>query len=194
MTYVQKGSAALLLAGLLTAGCQQLPGDERGQGAVIGGVGGAAAGAAIGGERHRVLGALLGGAAGAAGGYVVGAHVDRVRGGDQEAAVAAARRAETRPVTVEEALAATTADINQDGFVTLDEVIAMQRAGLSDQEMIQRLRATGQIFELSPEQQRQLANAGVSQNVINQMETINQDARQQILGGAGGTQPVGRIP
>ena len=36
-------------------GCEDLPGDEKSQGAVIGGVGGAVAGAALGGEYNRLL-------------------------------------------------------------------------------------------------------------------------------------------
>ena len=51
------GVAAALLG---TTGCQQLPGSPGTQGAAIGGVGGAATGALIGGEHHRLLGALVG--------------------------------------------------------------------------------------------------------------------------------------
>ena len=54
-------------------GCENLPGDEKTQGAVIGGAGGALAGAAIA-KDNRLLGGLIGGALGAAGGYVVGGH------------------------------------------------------------------------------------------------------------------------
>src|SRR5206468_3037042 len=49
------------------AGCENLPGNKKEQGAVIGGVGGAVAGAAIG-KHNRALGALIGGARGAGGG------------------------------------------------------------------------------------------------------------------------------
>jgi len=157
---------------LLAAGCSNLPGTSKQQGAVIGGAGGAVAGAAIGGEKHRAAGALLGGILGAGGGYVIGAHTDKTST-DTERARQADQTAQTQPATPEQARASTTADLNHDGFVTLDEVVAMRKAGLSDQEMINRLRATGQVFDLTPEQQRFLLDQGVSQSVVSQMQNLN---------------------
>ncbi|MDB6016101.1 MAG: hypothetical protein JWR19_590 [Pedosphaera sp.] len=167
---------AILTCGI--AGCQNLPGTKQSQGAVIGGLGGAAVGAAIG---HNALGAVLGGALGAGAGYVVGANSDRIMGRDQASAAAATQNAQTRPATAQDVMNSTTADLNKDGFVTLDEVAAMRAAGLSDDQMLQRLRATNQIFELTPSQQSYLRDRGVSNYVINQMQTINQDKRQQLL-------------
>ena len=46
-------------------GCSNLPGNEKEQGAVIGGAGGALAGAALAGKDDRLIGALIGGALGA---------------------------------------------------------------------------------------------------------------------------------
>jgi hypothetical protein len=150
-------AAAMLLS---TVGCEDLPGTRSQQGAVIGGAGGAVAGAVIGGERHRWLGALIGGALGATGGYLIGA--------------------ETRPATAEEAAAATTADVNKDGFVTLDEVVAMHKAGLSDEELIKRLDATDQIFELTAEQRRYLLDRGVSRTVVDRLPELNREQRDNI--------------
>jgi hypothetical protein len=79
-------------------------------------------------------------------------------------------------------MAATTADVNGDGFVTLDEVVAMRQAGLSDQQMLERLRLTGQVFELTAEQEQHLRSQGVSAHVVNQMQDINRDLREQLLG------------
>jgi len=169
-------SAALLFS---TTGCQNLPGQPSTQGAVIGGVGGAAAGAAIGGEKHQVMGALLGGALGAGAGYVVGANSDRIMNRDARGAAEATETAQTRPATAADARTATTADLNRDGFVTLDEVTAMSDAGFSDAEMIDRLQTTGQVFELTPEQERFLGSRGVSQRVISQMQNLNRQARDQ---------------
>jgi hypothetical protein len=160
-------------------GCEQLPGGPREQGAVIGGAGGAVAGAAV--ASNPLLGALVGGALGAGGGYLIGAHVDRVRQNDRDEAIAAAQRAQTNPATAEQARQAETADINQDGFVTMDEIIAMDQAGFNDQEMIQRLEATGHIFELTPEQENYLVQRGVSPTVVNQMREINREQRDQLL-------------
>src|SRR5205814_7192521 len=135
----------------------------------------------LGGEHHRLLGALLGGAIGAGGGYVVGANSDRILNRDTGAAQEAMQRAQTAPATPEQARSAPTADLNGDGFVTMDEVIAMRQAGLSDQAILDKLRATGQVFELTPAQQQYLINNGVSQNVVNQMPQLNREVRDRLL-------------
>ena len=166
--------AALIIIG--GAGCENLPGSPGTQGAAIGGVGGAAAGAAIAGEDNRLLGALLGGAIGAGGGYLIGANSDKIMNQDKAGAERAVQTAQSAPATAQQAANAATADVNNDGFVTLDEVIAMEQAGLSDQAMIDRLRATGQVFELTASQQDQLRQHGVSNDVIAQMSNLNRQA------------------
>jgi hypothetical protein len=163
-------------------GCENLPGDRGTQGAVIGGVGGAAAGAAVAGSGNRLLGALLGGALGAGGGYLVGAEIDKVDRRDREGAVEAVQRAQNNPATPEQARAAATADVNGDGFVTLDEVVAMRQAGFGNDEMIRRLEATGQVFELNAEQEQYLIGRGVDRPVIVAMREINRAERERILG------------
>jgi len=170
-----------------------LPGTPAAQGTAIGGVGGAVAGAALGGEHHRLLGALLGGAVGAGGGYLIGANSDRILHRDSAAANDAMQRAQTAPATPEQARTAPTADLNGDGFVTMDEVVAMRQAGLTDEVMIERLRATGQVFELTPDQQRYLHDHGVSDYVISQMTEINRDVRDQLLSSQPGG-PIARPP
>lgn len=173
---------ALAASVALFTGCQNLPGSKGTQGAVIGGTGGAAVGAIAGGENHRLLGAIVGGAIGTAGGYVVGANSDRILGRDQISAEDASRASQDHPATRDQALTAATADLNKDGYVTLDEVIAMKDAGLSDVQMLDRMRATGQVFELTPEQRQNLISHGVSGFVVDQMESINQSTRNQVLG------------
>lgn len=168
-------SKRLLLTGLLPffiVGCSNLPGNEKQQGAVIGGASGAAVGAAVA-KNHRALGAIIGGAAGAAGGYAIGANKDKITGKDNKSAEEAARKSEQNPATKDQAFKATTADINGDGFVTLDEVVAMKDAGLSDDEMIRRLKATNQIFDLTEDQKKSLRDRGVSEKVINQLADLN---------------------
>jgi hypothetical protein len=158
-------------------GCEDLPGDEKSQGAVIGGIGGAVAGAALGGEDNRLLGALIGGALGAGGGYLIGSQIDKAD--DEDDAVEANRRARENPVTMEEARRANTADVNNDGYVTLDEVVALEKAGLEDDEIIRRLERTDQFFELTSEQEDYLADRGVSNRVIDRMEEINPEVRDR---------------
>ncbi|HEX2239371.1 MAG TPA: hypothetical protein VHJ19_13835 [Gammaproteobacteria bacterium] len=64
----------------------------------------------------------------------------------------------------------------------MDEVVAMDKAGLSDKEIIDRLKATGQVFALNSEQKDRLLKAGVSPEVVSAMGNINQQEREQLLG------------
>ena len=187
--YSVYGLAGVVL--VAATGCENLPGDEKAQGATIGGVSGAAVGAAVGGE-NRLLGALLGGAIGAGGGYLIGANWDKIRGKDSDGAESASKEAQAQPATVEDAQRATTADLDSDGFVTMDEVVAMERAGFSDEKILDRLRATGQVFELTTEQKNYLRSRGVSDNVITELATINQGQKEELLRSESGSQVIGR--
>lgn len=179
-TITASASIALLAFGSL--GCENLPGNRQTQGAVIGGVAGAGAGAVVGGEDNRLLGAIIGGALGAGGGYLIGAHTDWFGDPDAESqAREAVREAQADPATADDVSKSSTADLNQDGFVTLDEVIAMERAGLSDAEILVRLRLTDQVFELNRSQRSQLIAAGVSAEVVDEMPRINRIERDEIL-------------
>src|SRR5687768_18287195 len=160
-------------------GCESLPGNEKEQGAVIGGAGGAAAGAALY-KKNRLIGALIGGALGAGGGYLIGAKVDKTRDDgdrdkDRDAAIKASERAEKNPAKAEDVDRSRTADLNDDGFVTLDEVVAMRNANLSDREMVDRLERTDQVFELTEYQKDYLRTRGVSDEVIREMLNMNKD-------------------
>jgi len=167
-------AAALLVS---TVGCENLPGNKQSQGAVIGGATGAAVGVAV--AKNNLLGALIGGIIGAGGGYLIGANIDKITGKDQAGAEQANKRAQSNPATADQAKNATSADINHDGFVTMDEVVAMKKAGLSDNEMLNRLRASGQVFELTEQQKQSLLTQGVSQNVVDTMPTLNREAREK---------------
>jgi hypothetical protein len=165
-------SAALPLG--FVAGCESLPGNEEQQGAAIGGAGGAAAGAALY-EDNRALGALVGGLLGAGGGYVVGTQLDKNESDAEEAA----QRSQQNPVTVDDVQASNSADIDGNGFVTMDELIAMREAGLSGDEIIQRAEATEQVFELNRAQTRELAEAGYADATLDRLEEVNRNLRQR---------------
>lgn len=172
----------VLFTGLLSislVGCSSLPGSDKQQGAVIGGATGAAVGAAV--TKNRALGAVIGGAVGAAGGYVIGANKDKIIGKDKNGAEEAARKSEQTPATPDTAKSATTADVNNDGFVTMDEVVAMKEAGLTEDQMIERLKSTGQVFDLTEEQKQYLQSKGVSARVVNEMTTLNKEVRDEVL-------------
>jgi hypothetical protein len=167
-------TASIALAPL--AGCENLPGNKKEQGAVIGGVGGAVAGAAIG-KNNRALGALIGGALGAGGGYLIGANLDKNKDQNKtkDEAVKASENAQKNPATAADVKDSSTADLNDDGFVTLDEVVAMKDAGLSDKEMIKRLERTQQYFELTDEQTKYLRDHHVDDKVIQAMRDMRPD-------------------
>ena len=158
------------------AGCENLPGNKKEQGAVIGGVGGAVAGAAIG-KNNRALGALIGGALGAGGGYLVGAKLDKDKDKNKtkDEAIKASENAQKNPAKASDVKDSSTADLNDDGFVTLDEVVAMKDAGLSDKEMIKRLQRTQQYFELTDEQMKYLRDHSVDDTVIQAMRDMHPD-------------------
>jgi hypothetical protein len=174
-------AAAAALLGL--AACENLPGTRTQQATGAGAAAGAAVGAAV--SDNDLIGALLGGAAGAAGGYLIGARTDWFDGDDEARSAAARRameRAEEDPATAADVERSRTADLNDDGFVTMDELVAMEEAGLSDDEMIERLEATGQVFELDAEQRRSLMDAGLSRQLVAEIQEINRDERDRVLG------------
>src|SRR5947209_3076616 len=113
--------------------------------------------------------AKIGADLGPAGGWLVGVSSEHLARDSAAQADEANRRAEQRPASPADVKAAATADLNQDGFVTVDEVLAMKRAGLTDSEMIQRLRATGQGFSVTDRQQQYLRDRGIDQIVIDAM-------------------------
>jgi hypothetical protein len=171
---------SVFLAPVTMTSCEMLPQDPGARGAVIGGVGGAAVGAIIARE-NRLLGALIGGAIGAGGGYLIGANTDLLRDRDQDSAAEAARKAETNPAQPADVHRTDSADLNNDGFVTMDEIVAMERAGLADGEIIRRLERTGYVFELTRHQQDYLREHGVSERVITAMPEINREERERLL-------------
>lgn len=179
-----------LVVSLPLASCENLPGSRTQQSTAIGAAAGAAAGAVIAGEGNRIVGALIGAALGGAGGYLLGAKTDWFEREDgDEHAVAAVEDARRSPATATDVERASTADLNDDGFVTFDEVVAMEQAGLSDSEILARLRATDQVFDLNADQRKALLEAGVSPVVVAEMPRINQAEKNRVLASE---QPLGR--
>lgn len=148
---------AVVVAIALTNGCRSLPGTNEQQGAVIGG------------------------AAGAAGGYLLGANADKIIGRDKDAAQAAVNNAQREPATASQARNSSSADLNSDGFVTMDEIVALREANLTDEQIILRLRATDQVFDLTPSQENELLTRGISYEVIDAMKEVNREERQRLL-------------
>ena len=165
-------SALAISAGL--AGCSTAPGNSKQQGAVVGGATGAAVGATV--TKNKALGAVIGGAVGAAGGYVVGGktgHLDK-KDSDNSTTTAPAD-------SLERAVTTATADANRDGFVTLDEIVAMEKGDVTDDEMIRRIQVTGLTFDLNDEQRKFLSERGVSPYVIDRLPSLNRAAGSAVI-------------
>jgi hypothetical protein len=109
---------------------------------------------------------LTAGQLGIGGGFLIGADPRNVREHVTAQAIAAAEKAEQSPTPIQLVHESETADLNHDGYVTLDEVLAMVRSGLSDKEIGDRLRATHYLFEITPQQERYLTDRGVSLEVV----------------------------
>jgi hypothetical protein len=141
---------------LLLAGCA----SHADRGAGIGGLGGAGAGALIGGASgHGAEGALLGGALGMLAGSEIGAAADR-RDAAANAALAQANS----------------------GAVTSADVVAMVQNGVSEEVIATHIRTNGVRARVQPGDLITLRNQGVSDYLINAMQTAH-------IGGAA-PQPV----
>jgi len=141
---MKKKSLLILSSLLLLVSCE----TKTGTGALAGGAIGAGAGAAIGGGQ----GALIGGAVGAVAGGLVGAALDEQDRKNME---------QNSPRTLNR--------IDRGDQLSIQDVKNMSKNGLSDEVIINQLKATNSTFELSSDEIIDLKNAGVSQRVINYM-------------------------
>jgi outer membrane lipoprotein SlyB len=124
--------------------------SKAGSGAAIGGGLGAASGALITGG--RVEGALIGGAIGAVGGAVIGSALD-----EQD------RRA------LHQESSRSLKKIDKGEPLSIQDIKAMTRAHLSDDVIIDQIRATQSVFYLTSQEIIDLKNAQVSSRVIDYM-------------------------
>lgn len=164
-----------VLAAAILVGCARLPYQRTTETSVAGAAAGAAVGAVLAGDDDQMLGALLGGVLGAATGYVIGAETGWFGEGNEKAFDQTVNRARNDPATVEDVSGSYDADLNNDGLVTQDELIALSHAGLSADEIIDRLEATNQVFHVNAAQRQSLLEAGVDPQVVYELEEINQD-------------------
>jgi len=142
-----KGSRIALTCAIaltLFSGCQ----SKTGTGALVGGGLGAGAGALIGGGQ----GALIGGAIGVIGGGLIGAALDEQ---DAENLKRESPRTYNR--------------VDNGENLTVNDIISMHRAGISDAKIIELIDKTGSVYHLNTYQIDRLKKAGVSDTVINYM-------------------------
>ncbi|HYT93844.1 MAG TPA: glycine zipper domain-containing protein [Gemmataceae bacterium] len=146
----------LISALLLTSGCTNMSNTE--QGAATGGILGAVGGTIVGAALHRpVAGALVGGAVGAATGAAVGNAEDR----REDRAI--------RQAAAAQAVAARS-------MLSLEDVVHMTQSHIPPETIINQIRQTGSMYNLTADQIIWLSQQGVSQSVITEMQTRQQVA------------------
>jgi hypothetical protein len=141
----------LLLGGVLLptpflGGCESMSHTDKGVlgGAALGGVAGGLIGKAAG---NTAAGAVIGAAAGGVTGGAIGNAADRAEA-KQAAQAAAAQR----------------------GPLGLEEVAKMTQQGVSDSVIIDQIRLSGNVYNLSAEQIIWLQQSGVHEPVIREMQ------------------------
>ena len=163
-------TAAPLLLFLLvpTVSFAQGP-NYSGRGALLGGLLGAGAGAAIGdGHNHHAgQGALIGGALGAIGGAVVGNNIDNNNARQQYAT-------ENRIYQQQYAQ-------QLQGTVTTQDIISMQQGGLGDDVICNHIRANGLARTPNVNELIYLRRNGVSDMIIQTMQTTRPIQQQQVI-------------
>jgi hypothetical protein len=147
--------SVLLLVALMPPSLSfaQYPYYHRDRGAVVGGLLGAVTGGAIGEKNHETAaGAAIGAAVGAVTGAAIGDSVDNE--------IAWRQATQQRIVARQLAKAA-----------SVQDVIAMSQAGLSESVIINHIQANGLISRPKPADLITMSNAGVSDMVIRAMQT-----------------------
>lgn len=144
----------LSVLSFLSSACYgQWPYENRDRGLVLGGLLGGLTGGAIGHNNHQTAeGALIGGAVGALAGAAIGDSVDT--------------EIARNNAVYEQRLAR-----QQSQAVTVQDVIAMSQARLSDSVIVTHIKTQGVAVRLQPNDLILLNNAGVSETVISAMQT-----------------------
>lgn len=146
----------LLASGIL--GCE----NNTQNGALIGGLGGAAVGGGIGSMSHGRAGegALIGAAVGAIGGALVGNQMDKSEARKEPAY--ASSRYESRSARGEYQT------------VSKQEVVDWSNRGVRDDIIIDRIERSGSTFKLTAADENKLRDQGVSESVIQSMRATSQ--------------------
>jgi outer membrane lipoprotein SlyB len=140
---------------ILAAGCYTPSGrqDNTAGGALAGGAIGAGTGAIIGSQSgHAGEGALIGGAIGALSGAIIGGSIDQAQ---------RERLANDYPQTYRR--------VEQGQPLTLADVKALAKSGVSDEVIISQIRNSRTVYRLSATEIIELHDAGVSNRVIDFM-------------------------
>jgi outer membrane lipoprotein SlyB len=147
-------TCAVAASAVVLTGCVSPNGepDYTGTGALEGGAIGAASGAVIGGPRNAGAGALIGAAVGLIAGGLIGHSMDQ----EQQM-----RLREEAPQTY--------VRVQQGQPLSIADVKAMARAGVSDEVIISQIQGSRTVFHLSSADIIDLHDSGVSDRVVNFM-------------------------
>ena len=170
--------AATFFCALVLSGCAAEPGRVPGPGALVAGVGGKLVKA-----HDAVARSILGDAARP---MLIGtppATAPAVEESPARAIPAAATSAHRQTASAEMAnidfASATSVDLDGDGVISLEEILALGRSGLNDAEALERLERTGRTFDLSTSQEQYLRERGVSDEMIARLRTLNRPAAME---------------
>ena len=162
----RSSSVVVIVAlGMVAAGCE----NKAQTGALIGAGGGAAAGGIIGHQSGNAgTGALIGAGVGAIGGYIVGNELDKKDARQEEAAYQSRTRSARESRYDDRAPRAQTT--SAETRVTKQDVIDWTERGVKEDIIIDRIDRTHSAFRLSPADENELRDAGVSEEVIRTMK------------------------
>jgi hypothetical protein len=142
---------AMLILAFTATGCQSMSHTDRG--AALGALTGALAGGAIGNNNgNTAAGAVIGGAVGALAGTAIGSGVDAEIARNQ--------------ALIEQRVGRT-----MEGAVSVQDVMTLSQAGLGDEVIVTHVRANGVAQRPSPQDLIALSQMGVSQPVIQALQT-----------------------
>lgn len=162
-------SAAMVLLPL-TVGCESNAGTGTAIGAGAGAGTGALIGSAVAGRGARTEGALIGAGIGAVAGglagHAIGKNEDRKQA-ERDRRARQDRMYADRPAPPP--AAATPAGAQPMQALTTADVIRWTQTGVQEVVIIDRIERSGTRFNLTPADERQLRDAGVSENVIRAM-------------------------
>ena len=118
---------------------------------------------------QSALATLASQSGGPGGGWIIAASRQNIDQHSLGSAQQTDRQAQQQPAGMADVERSDSADLNGDGFVTLDEVLALKRAGLTSEQVIARIQQTPQVFSLTNRQQQYLRDRGIDQRTINAM-------------------------
>lgn len=141
-----------------------------------------ASGQGLGVEFHhpRYISKLMGTTPSADLSAVIGVAPDKIRKKDKLGAEQASTSAALNPASGNDALVTPIADLNTNGFITLDEVLAIKQSGATDEQLLGRLAGSGYVFELTPQQRSFLWSRGLGQAAVDLIPRLNPEVIESL--------------